>query len=87
MKKARNEVDPREVEEFFNAIAIQLNGVHPGLIFNMDEMGVEMFADKKEVMVFVRVEAVPPRGPCMSAFREHHDVAHWSRALHLMAKQ
>ena len=28
----------------------------------MDEMGVEMFADKKDVKVFVRPEAVPPSG-------------------------
>ena len=33
-----------------------LNGVHSSLVFNMDEMGAEMFADRKRIFVFVPVE-------------------------------
>ena len=52
-----------DVEAYYNNIVTQLDGVHPGLVFNMDEMGVEMFADMKEVKVFVRQSQVPSRGP------------------------
>ena len=30
-----------------------IEGVHPALVFNMDEMGAERYADKKRVNVFV----------------------------------
>ena len=61
-ENARMEVKAHEVEGYYNALTTQLNGVHAGLVCNMDEMGVEMFADKKDVKVFVRPEAVPPSG-------------------------
>ena len=60
---AREGIKRRDVEAFYNGLTTQLEGVHPGLIFNMDEMGVEMFADRKEIKVFMRPEAVPADGP------------------------
>ena len=59
----RERIKRADVEAYYNDIATQLNSVHPGLIFNMDEMGVEMFADRKEIKVFVPPEAVPAQGP------------------------
>ena len=60
---SRERIKRADVEAYYNDIASQLDGVHPGLIFNMDEMGVEMFADRKEIRVFVRASQVPTRGP------------------------
>ena len=60
---ARAAIKRRDVEAYYNAIKTKLDGIHPGLIFNMDEMGVEMFADRKEIRVFVRASQVPTRGP------------------------
>ena len=51
-----------EIEAFYNNLAVDMNGLDPSLVFNVDEMGVEMFADRKDVMVFVRHEDVPPSG-------------------------
>ena len=42
-----------------------MNGVHPSLVFNMDEMGAEMFADRKHVFVFVPAQDVPENHPLM----------------------
>ena len=42
-----------------------VNGVHPSLVFNMDEMGAEMFADRKHVFVFVPAQDVPENHPLM----------------------
>ena len=52
----------REIETFFNDLANDLQGVNPSLVFNVDEMGVELYADKKDVMVFVRPGDVPTNG-------------------------
>ena len=35
-----------------------INGIHPALVFNVDEMGAEMFADRKRVYVFARDQDV-----------------------------
>ena len=39
-----------------------LNGIHPSLVFNVDEMGAELFADRKRVFVFVPETSVPRSG-------------------------
>ena len=39
-----------------------LNGTHPSLIFNMDELGAEMFADRKRVFVFLLEYDDPTNG-------------------------
>ena len=36
---------------FFSDLANDLEGVNSSLVFNVDEMGVELYADKKDVMV------------------------------------
>ena len=51
-----------EIEMFFNDLANDLEGVNSSLVFNVDEMGVELYADKKEVVVFVRPGDVPRNG-------------------------
>ena len=40
-----------------------VNGTHPSLVFNVDEMGAEMFADRKRVKVFVRQRDVEGNRP------------------------
>ena len=40
-----------------------VNGTHPSLVFNVDEMGAEMFADRKRVFVFVPAQDVQRAGP------------------------
>ena len=52
----------REVEKFYNDLANDLQGVNPSPVFNVDEMGVELYADRNDVMVFVRPEQLPPNG-------------------------
>ena len=52
----------REIEMFFSDLANDLEGVNSSLVFNVDEMGVELYADRKEVMVFVRPGDVPRNG-------------------------
>ena len=39
-----------------------VNGVHPSLVYNSDEMGTERFADKKEHQVFVLESEAPADG-------------------------
>ena len=56
-------VKKEDIERFYANLANDLEGVHPALVFNVDEMGVEMFADRKEVKVFVRPEQIPADGP------------------------
>ena len=50
-------VPHQDMEAFYTAsLPAALRGVHPSLVFNMDEMGAERYADRKHVKVFV------PRG-------------------------
>ena len=45
------------LEHFFmRELPEALRGVHPGLVYNMDEMGAERYADAKHVKVFVPEE-------------------------------
>ena len=52
----------REIEMLFNNLANDIQGVKQSLVFNVDEMGVELYADKNEVMVFMRPGDVPTNG-------------------------
>ena len=51
-----------KIERFYNKLVDDLNGIDPSLVFNVDEMGVELFADRKDVMVFIRHGDVPRNG-------------------------
>ena len=55
-------VERRDVEAYYNALEEQIRGLYPALVFNMDEMGVELFADRKEVKAFVRPNQVAADG-------------------------
>ena len=48
----------RSIVDHYAALGTVLAGVHPSLIYNMDEMGMEMFADRKDVKIFVRPENI-----------------------------
>ena len=39
-----------------------VEGAHPALVFNMDEMGAERYADRKRINVFVPEEEAPDEG-------------------------
>ena len=60
---SRVDVKAEDINTFYTrTLPEALNGTHPSLVFNMDEMGVEMFADRKDIKVFVRPHQVPSRG-------------------------
>ena len=51
---ARVNVDREKLTSFYTRkLPAALEGVHPALVFNMDEMGAERYADRKRVKVFV----------------------------------
>ena len=53
----RVDVEERDIVVFYTrTLPEALNCVQTSLVFNMDEMGAEMFADRKWVFVFVPVE-------------------------------
>ena len=39
-----------------------VEGVHPSLVFNMDEMGAERYADRKRINVFLPEDEAPEEG-------------------------
>ena len=50
----RADVKANDIINFYTrTLPEAVNGTHPSLVFNMDEMGAEMFADRKGVFVFV----------------------------------
>ena len=50
----RADVKANDIINFYTrTLPEAVNGVHPSLVFNMDEMGAEMFADRKNVFVFI----------------------------------
>ena len=51
-----------QILSFYQNLENDLDGVNPCLVYNVDEMGVEMYADRKDIMVFVRIENVPEIG-------------------------
>ena len=53
-EEARVNVDREKLTRFYTRkLPTALEGVHPALVFNMDEMGAERYADRKRVKVFV----------------------------------
>ena len=51
----RVEVKADDIVQFYTTTLPEaVNGTRPSLVFNMDEMDAEMFADRKRVYVFVR---------------------------------
>ena len=53
----RVDVEENDIVVFYTrTLPEALNGVQSSLVFNMDEMGAEMFADRKRMFVFVPVE-------------------------------
>ena len=57
-------VDGDKIAAFYlHDLPEALMDVHPSLVFNVDEMGAEMFADRKRVFVYVPENKVPKRGP------------------------
>ena len=60
----RVDIKARDIVEFSDELERDFEGVNACLVFNMDEMGIELFADRrKEVMVYVRPEQVRRHGP------------------------
>ena len=60
----RVDIKARDIIEFYDELERDFEGVNACLVFNMDEMGVELFPDRrKEVMVYVRPEQVRRHGP------------------------
>ena len=51
-----------DIATFYQNLEEDVQGVHPSLMFNVDEMGAELFADSKDVMVFVRPRNIPVNG-------------------------
>ena len=51
------------VNFYVNDLPDALNGTHPSLVFNVDEMGAEIFADRKRIFVFLPESSVPDSGP------------------------
>ena len=47
---------------YVNDLPDTLNGAHPSLVFNVDEMGAETFADRKRIFVFLPESDVPANG-------------------------
>ena len=51
---ARVNLDKDKLEAFYTTtLPESLRGVHPSLVFNIDEMGAERYADRKQVKVFL----------------------------------
>ena len=67
---ARVDIKRSDADKYYNDITPQLNGVHPGLVFNVDEMGVELFSDRNEVKAFVRPTKSPTTDFCRLASRD-----------------
>ena len=58
----RVDIEVIDVVNYYDALERDLDGINACLVYNMDEMGAELFADRsKEVMVYVRQEQVPRR--------------------------
>ena len=57
----RVQVEANDILNFYTrTLPDAVNGTHPSLVFNMDEMGAEMFPDRKRVYVFVRRSRTTP---------------------------
>ena len=59
----RANVNRAEVHDFYTTtLPNAVEGAHPALVFNMDEMGAESYADRKRIDVFVPEEEAPEDG-------------------------
>ena len=57
-------INPNEIVLFYTrTLPEAINGAHLSLVFNMDEMGAEMYADRKRVNAFVPAQEVHENGP------------------------
>ena len=62
-EKERAVPDIDKLREFYTrGLPEAVNGVHPSLVYNVDQMGAERFADRKHVNVFVPHERAPNDG-------------------------
>ena len=60
---ARATLNRAEVRQLYEmTLPEAVNGCHPALVYNMDEMGAERYADRKRVNVFVPEEDAPEDG-------------------------
>ena len=60
---ARADVDKVRLRLFYNdKLPDSVEGVHPSLVFNMDEMGAERYADRKRINVFLPEDEAPEDG-------------------------
>ena len=60
---ARADVDKVKLRRFYNdKLPDSVEGVHPSLVFNMDEMGAERYADRKRINVFLPEDEAPEEG-------------------------
>ena len=59
----RANVNRRDVQQFYTTtLPNAVEGAHPALVFNMDEMGAERYADRKRINVFIPEEEAPDEG-------------------------
>ena len=58
----RANVNRAEVQRFYTTTIPNAVECHPALVFNMDEMGAERYADRKRINVFVPEEEAPDEG-------------------------
>ena len=63
-----------------------VEGAHPALVFNMDEMGAERYADRKRINVFVPEEEAQMKVAFSLASSERPTDARSWRVLGLMAR-
>ena len=62
-EEARADVDKAKLRRFFiDRLPDAVEGAHPSLIFNMDEMGAERYADRKRINVFLPEDDAPEDG-------------------------
>ena len=62
-ESVRVELDPDEIADFYTrTLHDGVDGVNPMLVFNVDEMGTELFADRKRVRVLIPNNMVPDDG-------------------------
>ena len=56
----RVRLNPNDIVTYYTTtLPTALRGVHPMLVFNVDEMGTELFADRKRVRVLLPTARVP----------------------------
>ena len=56
MERSRNQIDPQIIEKYFQEAEKKLNDIEHGFLFNMDEVGFQNWADRKNTKVIVPIE-------------------------------